>query len=181
MDSRWLGVIVLVIIIVLGGWYVYAHPMKSQTPSTAAMNMASTTMASSTTPTDGTVPAPVTVTYTGQGFSPKSVTVAQGQAVTFVNQSSGQMWVASDPHPTHSGYDGTSRTTHCAPGYAGAAPFDECAQVASGGSFTFTFDKAGTWGYHNHADDAVKGTVVVTPAMPATGESASTTVNVQVQ
>jgi plastocyanin len=68
------------------------------------------------------------------------------------------MWVASDPHPIHNGYDGTTVQQHCAAGYAGPAPFDEC---AAGTSFTFTFDKVGTWGYHDHLDHSVMGTITV--------------------
>lgn len=68
------------------------------------------------------------------------------------------MWVASDPHPAHDNYDGTSGSQHCAAGYTGAAPFDQC---SAGDSFTFTFDKAGKWGYHNHAAHQDQATVIV--------------------
>ncbi len=99
-----------------------------------------------------------TVTYSGHGFSPSTVTIAKGGTVTFVNQSSNKMWVASDPHPTHQGYDGTTRSQHCAQGYTGAKPFDQC---STGNSFTFTFTKTGSWGYHNHDLHQDTGTVVV--------------------
>ena len=100
----------------------------------------------------------VTVTYTDQGFSPKTVTINSGDSVTFVNKSANPMWVASGVHPVHTEYDGTTRETHCAPGYAGPAPFDEC---GTGTSFTFTFTKTGSWDYHNHADAGMTGLVVV--------------------
>src|SRR5438270_410813 len=136
MDSRWLGVIVLIIIVVLGGWYVFSHPMKQQAASeNTAPEMASTTESA---PAAAMVPAPVTVAYTDKGFSPKSVTVVEGQTVNFVNQSAGKMWVASGVHPTHALYDGTDRATHCAAGYAGSAPFDECAAVEKDGTYSFT-------------------------------------------
>ena len=86
------------------------------------------------------------------------------------------MWVASNPHPTHTGYDSTSRDTHCAAGYTGPIPFDECAAISSG-SYSFTFTKTGSFGYHNHSDHAMIGTVVVT-ATPAVTASTTTTVNV---
>jgi hypothetical protein len=78
-----------------------------------------------------------------------------------VDERGNPMWVASDPHPVHTGYDGTSRSQHCAAGYTGPAPFDEC---GAGTSYTFTFDKTGTWGYHDHISDESSGTVVVTAA-----------------
>lgn len=177
MDSRWLGVIVLIIIVGLGGWYVFSHPMQSAPTAPSEATTTPDTGMASTTTTTTTTTGPMTVAYTNTGFSPASITVAQGQSVTFVNQSSGSMWVASDPHPSHTAYDGTSRQTHCAAGYKGPAPLDECTSVAVGGTFTFTFTKAGTFGYHNHADDSMHGTVVVTAAPAATSAS----VNVQVQ
>ncbi len=99
-----------------------------------------------------------TVTYTSAGFSPKSVTIAKGGTVTFVNQAGSAMWVASDPHPVHTSYDGTSRSQHCAAGYTGPKPFDQCSGT---GNFTFTFDKAGSFGYHNHSNDNDAGTIIV--------------------
>ena len=105
-----------------------------------------------------TTPISTTVTYTDSGFSPSSITVAKDGKVTFVNKSTRGMWVASGPHPAHTGYDGTSRTAHCTSGYAGLAPFDQCAE---GGSFTFVFTKSGTWPYHNHSSASDFGKVIV--------------------
>ena len=85
-------------------------------------------------------------------------------------------------HPSHVVYDGTGKDAHCAPSYTGAAPFDECGAVGSSGSFTFTFTKSGDWKYHNHANAADFGTVVVTAVPAVSGGvnvNASTSVNVQ--
>lgn len=68
------------------------------------------------------------------------------------------MWVASAMHPAHTGYDDTSKDQHCADGYAGAAPFDQC---GSGASYSFTFAKSGTWGYHDHRNASAHGTIIV--------------------
>ena len=169
MDSRWLGVIVLIIIVILGGWYIFSRPTTTQAPTTEVPAATSTDMSASTTaPAQAMVPAPVTINYTAQGFSPKTVTITQGQTVTWVNQTSNPMWIASNPHPVHTGYDGTDRTTHCAAGYTGPAPLDECTQAAPGASFSFTFDKAGTWGYHDHLNHTMTGSITVT-AGPGTG------------
>jgi plastocyanin len=175
MDSRWLGVIVLIIIVALGGWYVFSHPSTSQAPS----EVASPTEEMATT-TESVTPVPVTVLYTDQGFSPSTVTITEGQTVMWINQSSHTMWVASAMHPTHLVYDNTSKDAHCAAGYAGPTPFDECTADAAGASYSFTFGKAGSWKYHDHANSSMFGTVVVTaPATSSsTGVSASTSVNV---
>ena len=157
MDSRWLGVIVLIIILAVGGWYVFSRPAADIADSDGA---GATTTDSGAA--GGTLPAPVVVTYTDQGFSPAEVTVARGQSVTWVNESSGEMWVASAMHPDHVVYDGTNRETHCAEGYAGETPFDECAGEDPGARYTFTFDKEGTWKYHDHINASRFGSVVVT-------------------
>lgn len=84
----------------------------------------------------GGVAARTVVTFTDKGFSPSPVTVRVGTTVTFVNESSGPMWVES-------------------------TGFNEYAGVGSGGTYEYTFVKVGTWTYDNHMNPAVKGKVVV--------------------
>lgn len=86
------------------------------------------------------------VTYTDNGYVPDVLTVKAGTTVSFVNQSAGGMWTASDMHPTH----------QLLPG------FDELASVPKGGSYEYTFTKVGTWKYHNHVNATDGGTVIVT-------------------
>lgn len=100
----------------------------------------------------------VTITYDGKAFTPAQVTIQKGDTVTFVD-AGGNMWVASGPHPAHTGYDGTSRTAHCVGGYTGPAAFDQC---TPGSSYSFTFDKVGTWPYHDHANASAFGKIIVT-------------------
>jgi len=99
--------------------------------------------------------AAATVTYQDGSFRPQTVTIQQGQSVRFVNEGDGQMWVGSDQHPTHTQYDGTSVNEHCE---GGVSSFDQC---TTGQTFTFTFDKSGEWGYHNHVNASAGGTVIV--------------------
>lgn len=85
------------------------------------------------------------ISYTNQGFSPETITVKMGEEVTFVNESTKKMWIASDPHPLHTGLP----------------TFDQLKSVGQGESYTYTFDKVGTWKYHNHVTPSVGGTVIV--------------------
>lgn len=144
-----IGIVVLVVIAV--GGYAYS---KSSSPSARSAEV-STVQPTAVTP--DTTTGAVTVTYTKDGFSPKAISVKVGTKVTFINQSSNRMWVASDVHPSHEGYSGTTRSQHC-PDTAGTA-FDQC---TAGDSYTFTFGKVGTWAYHNHVVDEDEGVVVVT-------------------
>lgn len=97
----------------------------------------------------------VLVYYGANGFSTSSITfkIPVGAAVEFFNKSNEDMWVASNPHPTHSSYPTT--------GGCIASTFDSCRGIPPGGSWSFVFDVAGTWGYHNHLNPGHKGTVVV--------------------
>ena len=100
----------------------------------------------------------VRIMYTENGFEPKEVTVKQGQTVTFLQGTvDAEMWVASDDHPEHAGYAGTPMKEHCPD--ASGLRFDQCAK---GVSYSFTFQKTGTWGYHNHEHPEAKGVITVT-------------------
>lgn len=99
------------------------------------------------------------VTYTDAGYSPSALTVKKGEVVTFKNQSSRSMWPASAIHPTHMVYSGTSLSAHC-PDKAENA-FDACKGFLSGESWSFKFDKTGTWKYHDHLNPGSIGTIVV--------------------
>lgn len=153
----------VVIVIVLGGLYWWwsssqsSMNMNDNSGTTTSQTGSPMIPATSTTATTGAAPMSASVMFNGSSFSPASVTVAEGGTVTWTS-TAGPLWVASDPHPIHNGYDGTTMQQHCAPGYTGATPFDEC---AGGTTYSFTFDKVGTWGYHDHLDASVMGSVTV--------------------
>ena len=174
MRSTWIWVVILIIIIGGGFWWwesnqtpavdTGASSVASQSQTSAADqgSAAPTTDAPAINQPQDTTPAAtpssaVTVTYDGNSFSPSSVPIKQGGTVTFTD-TSGSMWIASNSHPSHTGYDGTSRGEHCASGYTGARPFDQCSR---GTSYTLTFTKTGSWGYHDHLNDVARGIVVV--------------------
>jgi len=171
MNGKTVGIIVLVIVVLLGGWWLMSGSSSTTNTTTTTVteennNTTPSTTGSTTTspkPT-GTTAAKTVITYTDNGFSPKNVTVPLGGTVTFVNQSSHGMWVASDVHPTHTDYDGTTKNAHCAAGYTGPIPFDECKPDGAGASYTFTFTKAGSITYHNHVFASDTGTITVTEA-----------------
>ena len=147
------------LLLALGGWY-WSSMSRPIPPVLSVNNTPSetTTSPATTTTTQGSSSAPMTATvnYTANGFSPDPVTIRQGGTVTFVSKDGSPMWVASNAHPTHMQYDGTSRTEHC-PNTAGTA-FDQC---SSGTSFSFVFKKVGSWNYHNHVNADDGGTIMV--------------------
>lgn len=141
-------ILVGIVVVVIGGivgWFVLRGDtsLLSNEESTNFESTEPDTQVNETTNPQTTA----TVLYTDNGFTPESIEIARGTAVTFSNQSSsGAMWVASDAHPTH----------QLLPG------FDALQSMKSGETYTYTFTEVGTWTYHNHVLPADTGTVVVT-------------------
>jgi plastocyanin len=122
--------------------------IASSTPTSTPLQIAeSSSIATSSATSTGTKAAQsaLTVSFTSKGFSPTSLTIKKGQTVTFVNNSAGQMWVSANPFPSGADYPA----------------FNEKNGAAAGASWSFTFDKTGTWFYHNHFSPAQGAKIVV--------------------
>jgi plastocyanin len=87
-----------------------------------------------------------TINMTASGFSPATLTVKKGTTVTFVNDDSKPRQPASAPHPSHTDYPG----------------FDPKQGIAPSDSWDFTFDRVGTWRYHDHLNPTQFGSITVT-------------------
>lgn len=172
----------LVVVVAGGGWWFISQqtavtpnvPLVSEvqtvpeipaevtvpTATTSATTPETPVAQTPTTPTTPAVSAPTTITvkYNGSSFTPASLSVAKGDTVSFINENGGRMWVGADEHPGHVEYDQTDKTTHCAAGYSGPKPFDQC---GTGDSYSFTFNKVGVFDYHNHAAAQIGGTITV--------------------
>ncbi|CAN5757351.1 hypothetical protein BH11PAT2_BH11PAT2_02420 [soil metagenome] len=160
------GILVLLILIGLAV-YFSSHPRTAVAP--ADTHTASSTATPTGNATVGATGQSQVVTYTDSGFAPATVGIAVGTTVTWVNNSTKKMWVASGNHPNHTLYDGTSGNEHCVSGTAtSASVFDECTAIPSGGSYSFTFDKVGKWTYHNHVNASDTGEVDVTAGQSVT-------------
>ena len=158
---------IIAIVIILGGGYWWwqgsgasltsddGTPIATDVVEDAGTQQAPAPVVDNTA--DATAaPMSATITYSANGFSPQEVTIKKGGTVTWKNATGGKMWVASAQHPSHTAYSGTTRQEHC-PDAAGTA-FDQC---VGGGDYTFTFQKVGTWGYHDHLKASFYGKVTV--------------------
>jgi len=107
------------------------------------------TLGNGTTQDNQTTPPPepktVNVDITAGGFSPKTVNISVGDTVVFTNKNSAFHWPASNPHPTHTDLAG----------------FDSRKGLKSGDTYSFTFTRRGTFGFHDHLNPLNTGTVVV--------------------
>ncbi|EKD32886.1 MAG: hypothetical protein ACD_76C00122G0002 [uncultured bacterium] len=104
-------------------------------------------------PVDASKTEQNTVIYSDSGFSPDQLIIKSGGTVFFENQSSKSMWTASGAHPSHRIYPTTG-------GCIGST-FDACQGIQPGDSWSFKFDIAGEWKYHNHLRPGDTGTIIV--------------------
>lgn len=125
-------IIVLVVAVVLGG---AAYVIIGKKESSQA-----------TTPD----PAPAemsghVIVQNAQGFAPSELTVTVGETVTFRTENGKPFWPASDLHPSHLVY----------------SDFDPKQPVPPTESWSFTFDRAGSWRFHDHLAPYFTGTITV--------------------
>lgn len=144
MGQKKLLIFIIVILIVIAGgilaWYYLQDDLDNNT------NTETTTNISNDTSLDTIKGAPEkNVVWVMDGtFNPSVVTTKVGDTITWVNKDEISRQVASDPHPSHS-----------------ALPALESDPLSLGDEFSFTFNEAGTWYYHDHLSPINKGAVIV--------------------
>ena len=162
-------IILVLVVIVLGGYFFLKNEeakapsdidkISEETPtSTSGMPAPNTNTPETIVKLTGDInKSPAVdqnvITYGDTGYSPNLLTIKAGETVTFKNNSSLSMWPASAFHPTHKVYPTTG-------GCLGST-FDACKGVLPGGLWSFKFDIAGSWKYHDHLKPTVFGTVIV--------------------
>lgn len=134
-------------------------PSSGSTSSPTAGNSTTNTSSGGSTGTSGesgggssggggtttTSPKTYDISYTNSCYSPANATVKKGDTVKFTNNSTKGMWPASNNHPSHTIY----------------SEFDAKGSISSGGTYSFTFTKIGSWGYHDHLKPSCSGTITV--------------------
>ncbi len=103
-----------------------------------------------------------TIEVTKDGFKPSTLTIDMGDTVKFINTDTIPHWPASANHPTHTVYPG-SDIKKCGTDEQGLI-FDACKGLSQNETFSFTFNNAGTWGYHDHLNAKLFGKIIVNAA-----------------
>lgn len=85
------------------------------------------------------------VLLTDNGFSPKELDINIGDTVIFKTRRDKPFWPASDLHPTHTIYP----------------EFDPKRPIEPNETWSFRFEKQGTWKYHDHLSPLFKGVITV--------------------
>lgn len=140
-------IVIIIAIIAVGGYFIL-KPSYRETPMPVEEEAVSQKSAEKAPNAEEKI-----VTYTDTGYSPSPLQIKIGDTVIFKNESSQSMWPASAMHPTHKDYPTTG-------GCLGSI-FDACQAVQPGDSWSFKFDIAGDWKYHNHLNPKNFGAIIV--------------------
>ncbi|MYE38336.1 MAG: hypothetical protein F4X82_02375 [Candidatus Spechtbacteria bacterium SB0662_bin_43] len=87
-----------------------------------------------------------TVVMRDDYYEPAYLIMKKGSTIIWKNESSSDKWPASDVHPSHTIYP----------------EFDPKRPIPPGESWSFTFDKAGEWDFHDHIKPSITGNVTIT-------------------
>jgi plastocyanin len=144
MSKNLWTVIIVVIVLLAGGWLFVSTRNQATAPM---VNVPSLSPAESATPesTESATPAANMVTITSTSFSPATLTIKAGDSVTWTNSDTKLHAVNSDPHPAHTLYP----------------DLNDVSNISAGQSKSFTFTTAGTYKYHDHLNPTLTGTVIV--------------------
>lgn len=142
MRNVWIGAVVIAIAAGIGFFAVSNRSSNTQT--TAPEDQVAKTIPATSTPSAVPAQEQNMIELTTSGFSPSSLTIKAGDKVTWINKSGTDAIVNSSPHPQHTDYP---------PLNLGTFP--------DGGTLSLTFDKPGTYKYHNHLNTRQFGTIIV--------------------
>lgn len=97
------------------------------------------------TPPVVTPPKTASVNITEDGFAPSTIKVNIGTVVIWHNLDHKPHRIAANPYGTHSTLPS----------------LDSMSKIPPNGTYRYTFDKAGTYGYHDELNPKINGTVIV--------------------
>lgn len=141
---------IAVIVLLVAGIAAWALVGKNDSQTNSSENNETTPLDQQTGTSDAQSEAgqeasqEAVITFTNDGFSPKSLTVKAGTVVTVKNESSTNVQFSSDDHPSH------RLNTEM-----------NLRVLGPGERATFTATTVGTHGYHDHIQDEYTGTLVV--------------------
>lgn len=146
MSNKWLASLVVLVIILLAGFYLYRQSKNTNSYQQALPPQASVSPEQSALPaaSSSAKEQQSSVSLTKDGYQPKTLTVKAGSTVTWTNNSGAVATVNSNPHPAHTQY-----------------PSLNLSRFEDGQSLSLTFNTPGTYSYHNHLNASQTGTIVV--------------------
>ncbi|MBI2004427.1 hypothetical protein HYS72_03105 [Candidatus Pacearchaeota archaeon] len=146
-------IIAVIVLIILGASLLSKKNTQDETPEEDLGSPQEEIISETSEPTEHIVE------ITLEGFVPKDLEIKQGDKVTWINKLATEGRPASNFHPTHTNYPGSS-IIKC-----GTAEekntFDTCRGLKKGESYSFIFNEVGSWTYHNHLQPSKDGKIIV--------------------
>ncbi len=137
--------VVVILILAVGGFYFIKSQQSTQVAPAQVVSTPTPTQTQAPAATEGAMMKGETlVKITANGYNPKVVTIKVGDTVSWENDDSANHTVNSSPHPTHTDY-----------------PPLNLGLIKPGDKNSLTFDKAGTYKYHDHLNPSLTGSVTV--------------------
>lgn len=139
---QWILIYGVIAIVVYGLIYYFVLGKKAGTTYNPVVSTPSASNLQTASPS--ATQSEEMVTLTADGFRPNNLTIKAGATVVWVNKSGSTATVNSSPHPSHTDF-----------------PRLNLNSFPDGGTLSLTFDKPGTYKYHNHLNPSQFGTIVV--------------------
>ena len=141
-------IIVIVVLLILGiaGFFLLGSNPSGEV-CTADTAIVFDSVGSVATSSAG-ISDPVIVIFNNGEVTPSCVKVPQGAEIKWLNAGDKNIQVAADQHPVHTGNKEVS--------YGGFV-----LDMAPGEEKTFTINKVGKTGYHNHLNSSTGGAIIV--------------------
>ncbi len=134
MSKNAVIVAAVIVVLVIGGWFL-TRPKPAVAPEVSQPAPAVS---------ESATVAQNSVTISQTGFSPATITIKIGESITWENTDTENHTVNSDNHPTHLLYSFLN---------LGLLKPEETKSV--------TFDKTGTYTYHDHLNPSLTGSITV--------------------
>ncbi|MEK6897300.1 MAG: hypothetical protein AABW93_02100 [Nanoarchaeota archaeon] len=143
---------ILLLAVIVGGVFLFNTVSKNPVKTAGVINNPDEN-------SQGVQTSEEVIEITSSGLIPATIEISKGDTVTWVNKDVEKHWPASAIHPTHRVYPG-SDIEKCGTGEEKSI-FDSCRGLATGESWSFTFNEVGSWSYHDHLVNGLFGKVIV--------------------
>ncbi len=139
MSQKTVIAIVIIVIVIAGGLLAWFFLQEEETTTNQNVNKVTATNRATTD-----YPPANTVWVMDGDFNPAVMTISVGDTITWVNKDESKRKVAADPHPTST-----------------SLPELVSGELEKDDSYSFMFEEAGEWYYHDYLNPIKKGKVVV--------------------
>jgi plastocyanin len=130
--------IIVVVVLGVGGWVIYDHHKSNNNSNTGSSNMSNTN--SSTSNSSQSAASTGAITIKNMMFTPPQISIQKGGTVTWTN----------DDNTAHTVTDDLTNV-------GGPSSGD----IQPGSTYSFTFNKTGSFQYHCSIHPSMRGTIVV--------------------